>query len=106
MRCTGLGSFGCKVDYILTPVYPQHKALTGYEIIGNALKARIAVNVRAIGIVANTLMVAQPGSLEILWTVKQLANTQSNQHRKNCKTLPREHLIVCQGVKMFLLKDP
>ena len=26
--------------------------------------------------------------------------------RENCKTLPREHLIGCQGVKMFLLKDP
>ena len=28
------------------------------------------------------------------------------KHRKNSKTLPREHLIGCQGVKMFLLKDP
>ena len=25
---------------------------------------------------------------------------------KNHKTLPREHLIGCQGVKMFLLKNP
>ena len=28
------------------------------------------------------------------------------KHRKNCKTLPREHFIVCQGVKIFLLKRP
>ena len=28
------------------------------------------------------------------------------KHRKNCKTVPREHLIGCQGVNMFLLKDP
>ena len=27
------------------------------------------------------------------------------KHRENRKTLPREHLIGCQGVKMFLLKD-
>ena len=27
------------------------------------------------------------------------------KHRKNRKTLPRELLIGCQGVKMFLLKD-
>ena len=28
------------------------------------------------------------------------------KHNKNRKTLPREHLTGCQGVKMFLLKDP
>ena len=28
------------------------------------------------------------------------------KHRENRKTLPREHLLGCQGVKMFLLKDP
>ena len=28
------------------------------------------------------------------------------KHRKNLKTLPREHIIGFQGVKMFLLKDP
>ena len=28
------------------------------------------------------------------------------KHRKNRKTLPREHSIGCLGVKMFLLKDP
>ena len=27
------------------------------------------------------------------------------KHRENRKTLPKEHLISCQGVKMFLLKD-
>ena len=27
------------------------------------------------------------------------------KHRKNRKTLPREHLIGCQGLKIFLLKD-
>ena len=26
------------------------------------------------------------------------------KHCENCKKLPREHLIGCQGVKMFLLK--
>ena len=30
----------------------------------------------------------------------------ADKHRENRKTLPREHLIGCQGVKMFLLKDP
>ena len=28
------------------------------------------------------------------------------KHPKNCKRLPRENIISCQGVKMFLLKDP
>ena len=28
------------------------------------------------------------------------------KHCENCKTLPREHLIGCHGVKMFLIKDP
>ena len=28
------------------------------------------------------------------------------KHSENRKTLPREHLIGCQGVKIFLLKDP
>ena len=28
------------------------------------------------------------------------------KHCKNCEKLPREHLIGCQGVTMFLLKDP
>ena len=28
------------------------------------------------------------------------------KHRENCKKLPREHLIGCQVVKMFFLKDP
>ena len=32
--------------------------------------------------------------------------TLGRKHRENRKTLPREHLISCQGVKMFLLKDP
>ena len=32
--------------------------------------------------------------------------TLTEKHRENRKTLPREHLIGCQGVKMFLLKDP
>ena len=27
------------------------------------------------------------------------------KHCENRKTLPREHLIGCQGVKLFLLKD-
>ena len=30
----------------------------------------------------------------------------SLKHRENSKKLSREHLIVCQGVNMFLLKDP
>ena len=29
-----------------------------------------------------------------------------HKHCENRKTLPREHHISCQGVKMFLLKDP
>ena len=29
----------------------------------------------------------------------------SNKHRENGKTLPREHLISCQGVKMLFLLD-
>ena len=28
------------------------------------------------------------------------------KHRENCKTLPTEHSISCQGVKIFYLKDP
>ena len=28
------------------------------------------------------------------------------KHCKNCQTLPRDHRIGCQGVKVFLLKDP
>ena len=32
--------------------------------------------------------------------------TYIKKHRKNRKTLPREQLFGCQGVKMFLLKDP
>ena len=28
------------------------------------------------------------------------------KHRENRKTLPREHLFGCQGVKMFLIKNP
>ena len=31
---------------------------------------------------------------------------QLKKHCENCKTLPREHLIGREGVKMFLLKDP
>ena len=53
--CTGQGSFGCKVNCILTPVYPQHKALTEYGNITNALRARIAINIRAFGIAASNL---------------------------------------------------
>ena len=33
-------------------------------------------------------------------------DTSFKKHRKNCKTRPRELLISCQGVKMFLPKDP
>ena len=33
-------------------------------------------------------------------------NLLRKKHRENCKMLPREHRIGCQGVKMFLLKDP
>ena len=53
--CTGQRSFGFKVNYVLTPMYPQHTTLTKYEIIANALKARITIDVRAIRIVANAL---------------------------------------------------
>ena len=35
-----------------------------------------------------------------------VARKQSWKHRENHKMLPREHLIGCPGVKMFLLKDP
>ena len=28
------------------------------------------------------------------------------KHCENRKTLPREHLIGCEGVKIFLLRDP
>ena len=28
------------------------------------------------------------------------------KHCENRKTMPREHRIGCQGLKMFLLKDP
>ena len=34
------------------------------------------------------------------------AMTAKKKHRENRKTLPREHFIGCQCVKMFLLKDP
>ena len=33
-------------------------------------------------------------------------NLKKKKLCKNSKTLPREHLIGCQGVKMLLLKDP
>ena len=38
-----------------------------------------------------------PPTIQLVFIIK---------HSKNCKTLPREHFIGCQGVKMFLLKDP
>ena len=30
--------------------------------------------------------------------------TLAKKHRENCKTLPGEHLVGCQGVKLFILK--
>ena len=58
-----LGLFKCQVNYILTPMYPQHMTLTENKIVTNTLKARIAVNVRAIGIIANTLQARASCSL-------------------------------------------
>ena len=53
--CTGQGSFGCKVNYILTPMYPQHMTLTEYEIIAVNTSMENAVNTRAIGMVSNAI---------------------------------------------------
>ena len=36
---------------------------------------------------------------------KLIKNEKRKKHCQNCKTLPREQLIGCQGVNMFLLKD-
>ena len=36
----------------------------------------------------------------------EVLSAQKRKHRENRKILPREHLIGCQGVKMFLLNDP
>ena len=42
-----------------------------------------------------------------IFGVTMIHKSASNQKTsQDCKTLPREHLIGRQGVKMFLLKDP
>ena len=64
--------FGSKVNYTLTPVYPQHKALTEYGSATNDLKARVAVSVRAIGITANALKtsIESAGSIRAVGIVR------------------------------------
>ena len=52
---TGQGSFRYNVNYILNPMYPQHRTLTEYEIINVKTSMENAVDTRAVGIVANTL---------------------------------------------------
>ena len=37
---------------------------------------------------------------------ESVCNNITEKHHENRKTLPREHLIGSQGVKMFLQKDP
>ena len=44
--------------------------------------------------------------LSTVWSwVQFLLGYMYKKHRENREKLPREHLIGCQGVKMFLLKD-
>ena len=53
--CTGQGSFGHKVNYILNPMYPQHKTLNESEIGTFKTSMVNAVNVKAIAIIPNAL---------------------------------------------------
>ena len=47
-----------------------------------------------------------PNMLTIGSTFIEICGTMfKKKHCKNCKKLPREHFIGCQGVKLFLLKD-
>ena len=43
---------------------------------------------------------------EEIFTLLSFTRSAFLKHRENREKLPREHLIRCQGVKMFLLKDP
>ena len=69
-------TFGCKVNYILTPMYPQHMTLTEYEISAVKTSMENAVDARAVGIVANTLKARLSATEQELRTV--LGDLQSH----------------------------
>ena len=57
----------------------------------------------------NTLSEPQPDSASyIYWAVGWgcVIVYTSKKQSENPKTMPRQHLIGCQCVKMFILKDP
>jgi hypothetical protein len=82
------------------PVLPSRSALSDLGLIADLFE-KMPRNWSSFCL--KSPLLAQKIQKSLIFNV--LAFHKNQKHRENRKTLPREHLIGCQGVKMFLLKE-